>query len=145
MTCQWKGHIGSEGLFEASLQGARDGACIVNYLREFYESAGQPLSVVDTCHWSVTCDMVNARLWIHWAEPDVKSNTLKHHMRLVDHQPLRAPMDPTNAAMATFRQYLRNILIWSLDARLKKIKAAIPLIQQNSAPGSSNKRQKISK
>jgi len=86
--------------------------------------------------------MLTAILWIHWAEPDKKTNTMEHHMEMVDHQILRAPRDPTNAAMAVFRQQLRNILDWSLDARLKKLKAAIPFIQY-PAPESPNKRQRV--
>jgi hypothetical protein len=133
LTCQWKSHVGAEGHSVARNQGARDGAAIVNYLRDFYESAGQIPSVVDTCHWSLTCDILTVILWLHWAVFDPATGTMKHHMRQIDHQPLNTADDPNNGPMGKFRQQLRAILSFSIGPRLQKLKAAIPLVHANKA------------
>jgi hypothetical protein len=138
LTCQWTSHIGTQGHYQVCRQGARDGAAIVNYLHEFYTSAGKAAALVDTCHWSLTCDMHTVILYIHWAERDGQG-VMQHHMKKVDQEFLRAARDPTNAAMARFRQHLRNILKRSLGERLERLKAAVPLLE----PSKSLKRRKV--
>ena len=105
----------------------------MNYLHDFYTRAGLQPSVVDTCHWSVTSDMTTAMLWVHWRTCSNKTKTVKHHMKLVDQQFLRAANDKNNKAMVHFRRKLRNILKWAVGPRLVKIRNAIPDVEKNEA------------
>ena len=129
LTCQWKSPIGSHGQWHAQRQSARDGAAIVNYLHDFYTKAGFDPTVVDTCHWSVTCDMMTAMLWVHWRTFEAETGAVEHHMQMVDQQFLRAIDDSENTAMVNFRRRLRNVLDYAVGPRLIKIKAAIPSVE----------------
>lgn len=47
-------------------QAGRDGAVIVNYLHYFYTVAyGRESMVLETCHFSLTCDLLNGNILIH--------------------------------------------------------------------------------
>jgi hypothetical protein len=51
--------------------GARDGATIVNYLHWFYETAyGRASTIVETCYFSITCNIVSLIFRINWREVD---------------------------------------------------------------------------
>lgn len=72
LTAQWKSAISGENQVHASLQAARDGALIVNYINHFYPLAypDQPPTQLETCHFSVTTEGYTIILWIHWWEVD---------------------------------------------------------------------------
>ncbi|KAF2123572.1 hypothetical protein P153DRAFT_303612 [Dothidotthia symphoricarpi CBS 119687] len=134
LTCQWKSATGTGGtMSHAQNQSARDGTAIVNYLHDFYTRAAHEPSAVDTCHWSVTCDMHSAMLWVHWRNFNKEEQIVEHHMTLVDQQFLRSAKDVNNKAMEGFRSQLRNILNWALGQRLHNLKAAIPQYEVNEA------------
>ena len=141
LTCEWKTEGGDQGHTHASLQGARDGACIVNYNQAFLEAAGLVPSIIDTCHFSVTCDILSAMLWVHWRES--KEGYVEHYARMISHENIRdADEDKDNPGMRKFRARLRNILEWAQGTRLEMFRSAIakmPADAQHKA-----KRQKTS-
>jgi hypothetical protein len=58
LTALWKCASSGEGHFQASIQAARDGALIVNYMHHFY-SLAYPYrhpTPLETCHFSITVD-----------------------------------------------------------------------------------------
>lgn len=109
-------------LFIASLQAARNGVAVQNYLQALYERAGMQPSVVDTCHWSIVCNTQSAQLFLHW-----RGEGGKYHMRPFCSADLRASFKQLdkNPAMVTLRRYLRNILEYALNERLRRIKDVI--------------------
>lgn len=138
ITCQWKCDSGPGSHTVAMNQGARDGAAIVNALHAFHVAAGVSTpSAVNTCHWSLTCDVNTAKLFVHWRTTH-DFGTVHQYMKLVDEAPLRSPKGPDNAEMVAFRNLLRNILNWSVGTRLERIKALLRV----AVAEKTNKRQK---
>ncbi|KAF2123679.1 hypothetical protein P153DRAFT_371493 [Dothidotthia symphoricarpi CBS 119687] len=128
LTCQWKSAKGRDKHWHAMHQSARDGAAIINHLHAFYTEAGISPSVVDTCHFSLTCDFESAYLFVHWREDDqAKSPT--YHMKKIEQSFLRDLHDPNNPTMVCLRGRLRNILDFALGPRLDRIKATIPILK----------------
>lgn len=128
LTCQWKSAKGSQGHWHAQRQSARDGTAIVNYLHTFYTDAGVTPSVVDTCHWSLTCDMHSAVLCVHWrTEAD---GSAVYHMRRVQQEFLSAIEDEENTGIACLRHRLRSVLDYALGPRLTRIRDAIPRLKE---------------
>lgn len=127
LTCQWKGYTGSEGQYHASLQGGRDGACVVNYLHHFFTEAGQTPSVVDTCHFSVTSDIQTFRLWVHWRKDCGGDRGTIHHMKCIKSAFSELPEEDEDAMklLVDFRKMLRNIASYATSTRLERIKQAI--------------------
>jgi hypothetical protein len=116
LTMQYKAANANEILRHAQNQAARDGAVAVNYLYEFYLAACKtPPSVTDTHHVSVTCDMEQCEIWIHWRDCE------SHYMELVSSHSMR-----DYNAMLQLRGQLRNVRDWALGPRLQSIKAALP-------------------
>jgi len=140
LTCQWKCGDGDEGHPHATLQGARDGACIVNYNHAFLEASGLPPSVVDTCHFSVTCDMESVKLWVHWRAST--AGEVEHHMKRIGFYVIRDDQgDPENPGVKPFRARLRNILEWAQGPRLARFHSAIARLTNDRQQA---KRQKTS-
>lgn len=98
------------------LQGTRDGTCIANYLHEFYTDVGRIPSVVDTCHFSATCDMETIKLWVHWREEE--DGQVDHYMKCIKRAFLEITIDDEsmNLFIAT-RKMLRNILDYAMNER----------------------------
>lgn len=133
LTCQWKSAKGSQNLWHAERQGARDGATIVNYMHHFYTAAGIKPSVVDTCHWSLTCDMRSTDLFVHWRDIN-EDGEVEYYMECVQNEHLNKAGDPENSGMALMRQRLHNVREYALDERLKNIKAAIRTVKAGFTP-----------
>ncbi|PSN58799.1 hypothetical protein BS50DRAFT_345239 [Corynespora cassiicola Philippines] len=125
LTSQWKAQIANENMLHARYQAARDGAVVVNYLREFYKNSDIEPSIIRTCHFSLTCDLEMAEIWIHWHE------NKQHHMELINKSSLRQLSEVEGT-----RNVLRNIVEYSLDERLTEIKKAIPSFATQWAQGS---------
>lgn len=115
LTSQWKAQIANENMLHARYQAARDGAVVVNYLCEFYQNSDIEPSIVQTCHFSLTCDLETTEIWVHWREGN------QHHMELVNKSSLRQLSEVESA-----RNVLRNIVEYGLGERLDDIKKAIP-------------------
>ncbi|KAL5420107.1 hypothetical protein PMIN04_006650 [Paraphaeosphaeria minitans] len=64
LTSQWKTPNSNENILHAHNQAARDGAVIVNYLYNFYSLAypDQGPAIIDTAHYSFTCDLLTAQI-----------------------------------------------------------------------------------
>ncbi|KAF3032096.1 hypothetical protein E8E12_000463 [Didymella heteroderae] len=72
LTAQWKAAMSGDNQIDARLQAARDGALIVNYMHHFYSHAypDRDPSQLETCHVSLTTEMITSYLWLHWREVD---------------------------------------------------------------------------
>jgi hypothetical protein len=115
LTGQWKAPTGTEGLYAAQNQAARDGAVVVNHLHDLYRVAyGDSPSVVETCHFSVVCDVQYAEIWVHWREG------MEHYMEMVRHGACRS-----EAEMLDIRCALRNINDYAVNERLESIRSAL--------------------
>jgi hypothetical protein len=77
--------------------------------------------MVETCHFSLTSEMWSLALWVHWRELD-KHGTVQYRMEIIHSATLR-DLD----ALLVTRRMLRNIVDWSLNERLKSIKATLQL------------------
>jgi hypothetical protein len=98
----------------------------------YFSQSGRTRSVVDTHHWSLTCDMNTAKLFCHWLQIS-NAGERTFHMKLVDEALLRNPKDTENAGMADFRRILRNILDYAIGDRRQMIKDAIPGLKDTLA------------
>lgn len=115
LTSQWKPRIGNENILHARYHAARDGAVVVNYLCQFYKNSDIEPSIVQTCHFSLTCDFETTEIWVHWREGS------QYHMELVNKSSLRQLSEVESA-----RNVLRNIVEYSVGKRWDDIKKAIP-------------------
>jgi hypothetical protein len=113
ITSQWKSS-GGRSTLAAQNQAARDGAAVVNSLHHFYSSANRVPSAVDTCHFSLVCDVQYGEIWLHWKE----KNT--HHMEVLFWFSFR---DQTGVQAAI--DIVANIIEYALGSRLRKIRAAL--------------------
>ncbi|KAF2241277.1 hypothetical protein BU26DRAFT_389367, partial [Trematosphaeria pertusa] len=127
LTCQWKSAKSSQGHWHAERQGARDGATLVNAIHKYLTCAGKDPTVVETCHWSLTCDISSINLFVHWRAEE--NGIAKFHSKKVEQEFLHDLKDPENPAIVRMRRLLRNILNYSLGTRLTMIRDAIPAIQ----------------
>ncbi|KAH8702684.1 hypothetical protein GQ44DRAFT_558055, partial [Phaeosphaeriaceae sp. PMI808] len=142
LTSQWKTPTSSTGHFHAQTQSARDGVTIVNYLDEFFNiSYGRKATHLEAYHVSVTTDIQTVRIWIHWRtddagdsddadnadEDDSTDSTEKmptHHM-----EQIYSCMFEDEAGLSEARKILKNVLDYSLGARVHAIRSALPLFQ----------------
>lgn len=117
----------------AIFQSARDGTALCEYLDRLYKRARISATVVDTCHWSVTCDADTVRLYLHWREETDKAP--RYHMSLFCRAEIAANEDdPDNNKFRTPRDRLRNIKDYAVEDRLARIKETvknIPLPSQS--------------
>jgi hypothetical protein len=115
LTAQWKAPSGAEGLYAAQNQAARDGSVIVNYLYDLYSVAyGSTPSFVETCHFSLVCDMQYVEVWVHWREGIV------HYM-----EQLRCGACRSEKDLLDVRKVIRNINDYAINERLSSIRSAL--------------------
>jgi hypothetical protein len=98
----------------------------VNYLHKFYTLAypdQQPI-VVDIAHYSFTCDLHTAQIWVHWHDEE------GHHMEMIFEFSLREEDKIVEA-----RGILKNILNYALGDRLKNLKNALPAFEKSRVKG----------
>lgn len=122
LTAQWKAAISGENQFHASLQAARDGALIVNYLHKFYSQAypDNSPSQLETCHFSVTTEMYTCMLWIHWREENPVDGKVYYRMEEVETSRMNKLND-----LREMRKLLHNYIDFALGERLMSIKKAL--------------------
>jgi hypothetical protein len=67
LTAQWKSANSGMGYLHASIQAARDGALIVNYMHRFYSLAypNCPPTPLETAHFLVTTEGYTIIIWMH--------------------------------------------------------------------------------
>jgi len=107
---------------------ALHGATIVNYHRQYFESAyGStiPATSAYTTHMSVTCDMMLLQLWLHWSEGGGNG---KYFMK-----ELYSCSMSMEEQIAKAQAILKSHLDWALGDRLQAIKDALPLWQKARA------------
>ncbi|KAF2622115.1 hypothetical protein BU25DRAFT_352826, partial [Macroventuria anomochaeta] len=120
LTSQWKMPNSNQNHSHAHNQATRDGAVIVNYLHKFYSMAyGREPSATETCHFSLTCDLLNGNIFVHWWDRDV------HHMELVFEFSLRKEVEVQEA-----RLILWKIVSYATTERLESIRAALPAFEE---------------
>ncbi|KAF1937774.1 hypothetical protein EJ02DRAFT_47020 [Clathrospora elynae] len=122
LTAQWKSAIFGENQVHASLQAARDGALIVNYLHQFYSLAypNRPPTQLQTCHFSITTEIYTCMLWIHWREVDPDDGEVYFRMEEIETARMNKLDD-----VREVRKILHNYLDFSLGERLRSIKEAL--------------------
>ncbi|KAJ4286548.1 hypothetical protein N0V90_013248 [Kalmusia sp. IMI 367209] len=126
LTAQWKAVRSGENQFNASLQAARDGALIVNYMHNLYSTAypDRAPTQLETCHFSLTIDGCTIILWIHWRE--IKDGEVYFRMEVVDMARMRKLDD-----LLEVRKILHNYVDYALGERLRSIKGALPAFYLN--------------
>lgn len=139
LTAEFKNAM--DGLLVATLQGARDGVAVQNYLQALFDRADMTPTVVDTCHWSLTCNTQSAQLSLHWWGQDGR-----YHMHEFCNGNLRAPCCELdrNGNMVRLRKFLRNILGYAMNERLRRIKEVIAAIQSKRKNGAERRRKGFS-
>lgn len=128
LTAQWKAAISGENQVHASLQAARDGALIVNYMHHFYSLAypNRAPTQLETCHFSLTTEGYTIILWIHWREVDPKDGEVYFRMEEVDMARMGKLDD-----LLHMRKMLHNYIDFALGQRLRSIKEALPAFWPN--------------
>ena len=114
----------------AMKQGARDATAVQNWYLQFFSRAEMIPTVVDTVHWSITCNFETVKLFCHWY-----SSENKYHMTEHSRVSLRGPHRKLerNEDMARMRKYLRNLLEWAQNERLNRIREVIAAIRVKRA------------
>ncbi|KAF2752954.1 hypothetical protein EJ05DRAFT_445837 [Pseudovirgaria hyperparasitica] len=126
-TAQWKSQGGAESHLHARVQGARDGATIINHMNKFFVAAAHNTKPVDTCHFSMTCDMDSVQLYVHWR--DISSEGLeRYHMELIKRTWLEEPTE-----VKDYKRVLRNIVHWATTTRLENIRCALVKLRNVNA------------
>jgi hypothetical protein len=125
ITSEWKSAVAHKGHWDAGLQTSRDGAILTNYNHAFLERGGLAPSVIDTSHYSVTCDMDTIKLYVHWRT--TRAGRVYHFSKVIDHYMIFNHRDPNtvHTDVIRFRACLRNILDWALSSRLETFRQAI--------------------
>ncbi|KAF1841288.1 uncharacterized protein K460DRAFT_294130 [Cucurbitaria berberidis CBS 394.84] len=119
LTSQWKPATGESHMI-AHAQSARDGATIVRYLDEFYQTAyTRHSTLLESSHISLTCDIQAVNIWIHWREVDAMGAT-RYYMKSIYDCTLR-----NEKYLVEARAILWNHIDNALDARLQSLKAAL--------------------
>jgi hypothetical protein len=129
--------MSGDNQIDTRLQAARDGALIVSYMHQFYSyaySARDPWQL-ETCHVSLTIEMISSFLWLHWREVDPVDGEVYYRMEPIESAHLRTLRDVSKTW-----KILRNYIGYTLGERLKSIKAALSPFWQNR-PARRTRRQ----
>lgn len=120
--------MSGENQIDARFQAARDGALIVNYMHQFYSHAfpDQHPSQLETCHVSLTTDMISSYIWLHWREVDPIDGEVFYRMESIESALLHKLRD-----VAETRKVLHNYIEYAMGERLQSIKAGLSPFWQN--------------
>ncbi|RYO45129.1 hypothetical protein AA0116_g13397 [Alternaria tenuissima] len=138
LTAQWKAAMSGDNQIDARLQAARDGALIVNYMHQFYSHAypDRGPTQLETCHVSLTTEMISSYLWLHWCEMDPVDGEVYCRMELIESAHLHKLSD-----MAETRKILHNYIDYAMGERLESIKAALRPFWRNRPAKRARRRQ----
>jgi hypothetical protein len=138
LTAQWKAAISGDKQIDARVQAARDGALIVNYMHHFYSHAypDRDPSQLETCHVSLTTEMITSYVWLHWREVDLVDGEVYYRMEPIDLAHLHKLRD-----VAETRKILHNYIDYAMGERLTSIKAALSPFWQNRPARPARRRQ----
>jgi hypothetical protein len=90
--------------------------------RRLRQCKSDKVQAIDSAAFSISMNGTEARLYISW-----KHNDLDYYMRKVDSFLLQKPKD-----FVEFRKYVRNIIDWGKDKRLKEIRDSLDsLLEEN--------------
>jgi hypothetical protein len=85
------------------------------------------IQAIDSAEFSIAMNGTEARLYISW-----KHNELDYYMRKVKSFLLQEPDH-----YIEFRKYVRNIIDWGKDSRLKEIRGSLDTLLEESRLGAS--------
>jgi hypothetical protein len=138
LTAQWKAAMSGDNQIDARLQAARDGALVVNYMHHFYSHAypDRDPSQLETCHVSLTTEMITSYLWLHWREVDPVDGEVYYRMEPIDSAHLHKLRD-----VAETRKILHNYIDYAMGERLTSVKTALSLFWQNRPVRLARRRQ----
>ncbi|KAF1816033.1 hypothetical protein P152DRAFT_370936, partial [Eremomyces bilateralis CBS 781.70] len=122
-TCQWKACRNGGTHYAAQLQAARDGATIVNYLKLLSRAAlpSQEIDITRVCHFSMTCDLATAYVYLHWLNPsDEFTGSPTYEMQVIKQTFLNS-----ESQVLELRRLLRNLSDWAFEVRLPWIKSLL--------------------
>ncbi|KAF2023766.1 hypothetical protein EK21DRAFT_118456 [Setomelanomma holmii] len=138
LTAQWKAAISGDHQIDARLQAARDGAPLVNYMHRFYLYAypDRDPSQLETCHVSLTTEMISSYLRLRWREVDSVDDEVYYRMEPIESAHLHKLRD-----VAATRKVLHNYIDYTIGERLKSIKAALCPFWQNRPARRARRRQ----
>lgn len=128
LTCQWKLGYHGDTHRDGQLEGAQISSIIMRYLEGFYHASGQAPSIVDTCHFSLTCDCDCAVLYVHWI--DQEHGETVYCMEEVETMYYKTIFSTDE--IASFCGYILNIVDHAVGKRLDAIKKAIPGFEQKT-------------
>lgn len=123
LTTHWKSQKNFQSHFQAREEGALTGATIVNYLHEFFVKAGNfDPTYVETCHFSITCDLETVQLYIHWRNDMTPASefAVEYHM-----EPIAVAFLRDIDQMTSMRKIIKNIFEYAIIERLDNIRDAI--------------------
>ncbi|KAF2733706.1 hypothetical protein EJ04DRAFT_577407 [Polyplosphaeria fusca] len=128
LTAQWKSGQTGECQIQASVQAARNGALIVNYMHQFYLLAypNRAPTPLETCHFSMTTECYTIILWIHWREVNPMDGQVYFRMEEVEMARMRKLDD-----VLEVRKILKNYIDFAMGERLRSIKKALPAFWPN--------------
>lgn len=109
---------------KAILQSARDATALSRSIQKLCEAAGEALTVVDTLHWSVTCNARELSLHIHWSVQQ-GNGSFRHYMKEFAYARLSAE----GQGLPEYRAYMRNILDFALEQRVQRLKYLVHKIK----------------
>ncbi|KAJ4344383.1 uncharacterized protein N0V89_012123 [Didymosphaeria variabile] len=132
LTMQWKSPTSSQNIFDARLQGSRDGATIVNNLFKLHECAGvhEP-TFVQTAHTSITTDGEIVQFHVHWRETKVDNTGAKvyhHHMEFF---PGHEAAYATDTRLTSIKGLLKS---WKTKGAKRKRTPTIGKVDFDSVP-----------
>ena len=90
--------------------------------RQLRQCNNKEIKPIDSCAFSIAMNGTEARLYISW-----KHDELNYYMRSVESFLLQKPND-----YVAFRKYVRNIIDWGKDKRLKEIRDSLDSLLEES-------------
>ncbi|KAM3068371.1 hypothetical protein ACMFMF_009186 [Clarireedia jacksonii] len=119
---------GSGSMWVATNQCLGGSASCVNIAerlnRQLRQCKNKTVRPIDSAAFSIAMNGTEARLYISW-----KHDELKYYMRKVDSFLLQKPND-----YVEFRKYVRNIIEWGKDQRLKEIRDSLDGLPASQVP-----------
>lgn len=129
LTAQIKSGNQDASIQGAELQSLRDAAAIVRANIVLAQLADVTSSPVDTCHFSSTCDLSTARLYVHYTlNPDDAFPSYKTK----EVYECRFKADSENQA---WRTHMRNLYTWVITDRAIELKKVIALLDNTAGTG----------
>lgn len=138
LTAQWKAAMSGDNQIDTRLQAARNGALIVLYMHQLCSHAypDRGPSQLETCHATLTTEMISSYLWLHWREVDPVDGEVYYRMEPIESAYLHKLSD-----VAETRKIMHNYIDYAMGERLESIKAALCPFWRNRPTKRARRRQ----